>query len=1062
MAQVEVLNLSLKSIKAEIDSLKASLVGLDKESQEYKQGVEEVIKKQDALNRVLDDTRKDATALDGSYNALTAEMSRLKKEFKATNDEAKRQALGQSINEINNKLKELDATIGNHQRSVGDYEIATRSLKGQISDAREEIANLLAQGLEPTDAKIQELIRSAGSMRDALQDANNLITQQADDTRQLSVALDVFKTGAAAVGLFQSAMVGLGIEDDTTLDIMKRMQATMLTIQSLTTIQTALTDKQSKTYQFLNTVYLKLFATKRATATATQAETVANTTLASTSTQVAAAEGAQTTATVGLATAEGTATVATSALALAMTALPIFAIIAGVTALVSWLSNLVGSMNENASSADRFSSALERIRGNIEAAYTARTKLNQMLKDAGLISETTQLMYDSSAALSEFKGELESYNEELAKTSNGTETLNESEQKMLTAMNDSKNSSEARDKVMKEHYKTYVKTNQQIERLEREVKTLEEKTDDLTKAEKRQLEWDKQLLASKQGLISAFNSLGRAQGAENAEETKRQEEAEKARQKAEEAARKAQQDRDRRQREYNKGLQAEARLVEAEGQGIINNIRVQYDLARAARNTDFLSQLTTEAKALDAEKKKLETLIALYDQYASDVKLSDVQRAEWAAKSTEATAKLIDTNNKLKVNITEVDSVIDEQNHKLEVSFSNLEANLARLSSGQWMKQIMNGIVPAIDAIYGKVERQNVEKGGILYNIIPSVNFKTAEFDNAITVATDGIQDVINDKIKKNGFEITPDFKQNLSYYSSYLNDRLNMEKSFREELKGVTIQTQEDIIEIQMMLVQKQYEDEKKILEDKRQAQLNYMSTLDFGSDEYAKANNEYINIQIQQETLASETYIKLKELEKQKDDEVIANRKKQINQSIKDYTTFAKSMGSLLGAISDAKEEGIKQDVANGKISQERAEEEFERVKRMKIAELWITTLAGAAGAFLNDMGAYSFPFNAIIAALDFGTAMATGIAQTRQIKQQQFGDSGGGGGAASTSSIASVGVSPLLNEELDPALMTQLDTSMAQAENSSKEQRVYILQSDLEESSNQVKVREENTTF
>ena len=67
------------------------------------------------------DKAKDA---EGSYNALSKKMSELKKAFKATNDEAEREVLAKQIVNINDQLKEMDASIGNYQRNVGNYEAA--------------------------------------------------------------------------------------------------------------------------------------------------------------------------------------------------------------------------------------------------------------------------------------------------------------------------------------------------------------------------------------------------------------------------------------------------------------------------------------------------------------------------------------------------------------------------------------------------------------------------------------------------------------------------------------------------------------------------------------------------------------------------------------------------------------------------------------------------------------------------------------------------------------------------------------------------------------------------
>lgn len=135
---------SLGDAKKYIDKLRASLIDLDETSEEYAERVEEIDKVQDKLNKAIKaagDKTKDA---EGSYNALSKKMSELKKAFKATGDEAERAALAKQIVGINDQLKEMDASIGNFQRNVGNYEAAfTKGLAG-ITKEIEALGNPLA------------------------------------------------------------------------------------------------------------------------------------------------------------------------------------------------------------------------------------------------------------------------------------------------------------------------------------------------------------------------------------------------------------------------------------------------------------------------------------------------------------------------------------------------------------------------------------------------------------------------------------------------------------------------------------------------------------------------------------------------------------------------------------------------------------------------------------------------------------------------------------------------------------------------------------------------------
>ena len=117
---------SLKEYKKHIDELRGSLLQLDSSSEEYAKIAQEVKDEQDKLNEVMKVGKGYTDAAEGSYNQLVQTMSDLKKQWRATADEAERTDLGKQILEINNKLKDMDASTGNFQRNVGDYANAFR------------------------------------------------------------------------------------------------------------------------------------------------------------------------------------------------------------------------------------------------------------------------------------------------------------------------------------------------------------------------------------------------------------------------------------------------------------------------------------------------------------------------------------------------------------------------------------------------------------------------------------------------------------------------------------------------------------------------------------------------------------------------------------------------------------------------------------------------------------------------------------------------------------------------------------------------------------------------
>ena len=112
---------TLKELKEYISAAKENLAELEIGSAEYNAQLREVQAAQDALKDSMNLGVKTVKAAKGSYNDLVHEMRELKQAWRATTDEAQRSKLGDQISVINSQLKQLDASVGNFSRNVGDY-----------------------------------------------------------------------------------------------------------------------------------------------------------------------------------------------------------------------------------------------------------------------------------------------------------------------------------------------------------------------------------------------------------------------------------------------------------------------------------------------------------------------------------------------------------------------------------------------------------------------------------------------------------------------------------------------------------------------------------------------------------------------------------------------------------------------------------------------------------------------------------------------------------------------------------------------------------------------------
>lgn len=160
------------------------------------------------------------------------------------------------------------------------------------------------------------------------------------------------------------------------------------------------------------------------------------------------------------------------------------------------------------------------------------------------------------------------------------------------------------------------------------------------------------------------------------------------------------------------------------------------------------------------------------------------------------------------------------------------------------------------------------------------------------------------------------------------------------------------------------------------------------------------------------------------------------------KDWKTWANGAANAIGVASQVTQALAEQQDTS-------TEEGFEKQKKLQKASVILSGIQGSVAAVTNAIRDLGFPAGPIV-----GGAMSTAIlamtaAQVAAINKTSFEGSG------TTSSAPSVSVTPVVSG-IDENLPTQTVVTNQQ------DQRVYILESDIQSSNKRVKVREENTTF
>ena len=160
------------------------------------------------------------------------------------------------------------------------------------------------------------------------------------------------------------------------------------------------------------------------------------------------------------------------------------------------------------------------------------------------------------------------------------------------------------------------------------------------------------------------------------------------------------------------------------------------------------------------------------------------------------------------------------------------------------------------------------------------------------------------------------------------------------------------------------------------------------------------------------------------------------------KDWTTWASSAADAIGFASQ-----ITQALADQQDAS--TEEGFNKQKKLQKASVILSGIQGSVAAVVNAIRDLGFPAGLIVGGTTAATISAMTAAQVAAINKTSFEGSG------TTSSAPSISVTPVVSG-IDENLPTQTVVTNQQ------DQRVYILESDIQSSNKRVKVREENTTF
>lgn len=205
--------------------------------------------------------------------------------------------------------------------------------------------------------------------------------------------------------------------------------------------------------------------------------------------------------------------------------------------------------------------------------------------------------------------------------------------------------------------------------------------------------------------------------------------------------------------------------------------------------------------------------------------------------------------------------------------------------------------------------------------------------------------------------------------------------------------------------------------------------------------------------EETATETYNRIsEELKLALDRDLISQE--QYDEAVKNLANeraryIAKQSVAVFAAASNMIT-GILDDVASSQDTSNK--EGFEKSKKLQIASATIQMLTGIATAMSGVFTTKTGPWDIALAAIQAGSIAASGIMNINKIKQTKFD---GGGASASVSSSA-------VNNMVVPPVQYSAAVQGASTEGSIKDTKVYVVETDIKNTSNKVSVQESENTY
>lgn len=1052
---------SINGLVETIKKLREQLDAIDQTSQQYKDLLLALAKNQSKLRTVMKGTAQDMQFAEGSYAAIQKETTALRKAWRATADEVERADLGKKILEGTNKLKEMDKTIGNFQRNVGNY---TGSINQAIEDSfgetpqrkirrlREELAGL-TEGTEEYTKKFQELSDATAAQSKMME---NLKFTSTDTGQILGTMVGVGQSVASSFAMLNGVMALFGAQSDEVRDAMLKIQGVFAIIQSLSGLENIGDKIEGLAKSFKS---LKNGASGVSASMSTSAEQIKDTSAASV--QAAANINTASQSMLASAQAKNEDTMATEAntFAIRENAEAISANNAITDVAVQQLKAKIAEEEELL--------ATEQMYLQMSTVQVAEGKYKDAPKELArwqrAVSESTQKIEKMKEQLKNVEKQSDSFNKSMKGTADSTKEagagmgqLAQGEKTATTATETLKTSIQGVGKAIATAFAIgiaiaalvsavtwIIKLANGSYKAEKATKKLADSQKELEKSmEKTNFQMETQagymeaMGRSYQDVIAYKKQLIKAQ--------------------IEEAV-SVLQTSDAWEMYNRKGL---GKMKDSEVPKRFKELKEQVEGAK-----DNINQLLKSSQQLDIDlrTKALETATdateslksetqKLREEYERNKKLLESQGLDTTNLNKKYKQDLANLNKQVSVSNKDLGKSIEDLKRQVvdwgktyKVSLEEIRTRLVKIGVAakdvnKIIKDIAKERIKGVQQIVDRINEANRSE-------IDKIKKKYKEESEIVELAYQSEIDMLNQK-NAQGLIVQEEYQKQLveidrkygkiraalleeeinsgkSAIGKQLMDNANKEVAANQKKAGQeqkvagykydlevinTDNVKEQVFNLKGVLseidgyydktmekIQSVFNSKKATLEQEVEIYRAIANDETASDDVRMQAQQKAVDAEIELENTKTEFLIESSNLRIDKMNEEEEARKQHI-EDVKAYANdMTSAMSGLFGSLASYYEADSEAQDENTAEGRKRAEKAFNNQKKFQIAQATVDTLAGALGGFMQNYKAYPAPYGPILAAAISSAALIAGFAEIKKIKAQKFD----GGGSTSTTS-------------------------------------------------------------